>query len=482
MNKLVISPKIEKPNINFTKDQEIAVTSLINFIATIWDEKDFKRALIGSAGTGKTFIMKYIASNCCLSHSVIGLSAPTHKACRVLKEATGLKVSTIQSDLGLRLNFDVESFDINNPPFDPMGTKKIEGYKLYIVDEASMINKGLKTLIERECIKNKCKLIYLGDESQLAPVGEFYSSAFRNIISYKLTQIVRQGDDNPISKLLEILRKDITNKTFKFLEYINKYPNEFNEANDKGYAVYNANLFPKLVEREFSKKELTENIDLVRIICFTNNCVNNWNKFIRKTIVQDADKSILTKNDLITSYITIVNEFNEVLIQNSEEYIIHDIVDYRMTNHDLKGFLVRFVSIHGGVVTKPLFVLDHNDLYSLKMYYKIITELIDNAKKASKAIRGSAWKKYYSFKESVLLATNIGNSTGNILVSRDLDYGFSVTSHKSQGSTYDISLVDVNDIVYNKYGQPYGNAEEINRRLYVACSRAKNKLYLKYGL
>lgn len=51
-----------------------------------------------------------------------------------------------------------------------------------------------------------------------------------------------------------------------------------------------------------------------------------------------------------------------------------------------------------------------------------------------------------------------------------------------QGSTFDTALVDVNDIVYDKYHNPYNDAEDINRRLYVACSRAKNKLYLKYGL
>ena len=75
----------------------------------------------------------------------------------------------------------------------------------------------------------------------------------------------------------------------------------------------------------------------------------------------------------------------------------------------------------------------------------------------------------------------INPTTGKIMFGRDLDYGFSLTSHKSQGSTFDTSLVDVNDIVFDKYGQPYTDAEEINRRLYVACSRCKNKLYLKYG-
>ena len=36
-------------------------------------------------------------------------------------------------------------------------------------------------------------------------------------------------------------------------------------------------------------------------------------------------------------------------------------------------------------------------------------------------------------------------------------------------------------IVYDKFGQPYTDAEEINRRLYVACSRCRSKLYLKFG-
>ena len=68
------------------------------------------------------------------------------------------------------------------------------------------------------------------------------------------------------------------------------------------------------------------------------------------------------------------------------------------------------------------------------------------------------------------------------MFSRDLDYGFSLTSHKSQGSTFDTSLVDVMDIVFDKNGYPYVDAEEVNRRLYVACSRCKNKLYLKFKL
>ena len=45
---------------------------------------------------------------------MIGLAAPTHKACRVLNESIcipNVKVNTLQSDLGLRVNFDTDKFD-----------------------------------------------------------------------------------------------------------------------------------------------------------------------------------------------------------------------------------------------------------------------------------------------------------------------------------------------------------------------------------
>ena len=73
-----------------------------------------------------------------------------------------IKVNTLQSDLGLRLNFDVEKFDIDNPPFDPKGRIKISNYQLYIVDESSMINRGLIMFLEKTCKSNKCKIIYIG--------------------------------------------------------------------------------------------------------------------------------------------------------------------------------------------------------------------------------------------------------------------------------------------------------------------------------
>lgn len=151
--------------LGFTDDQRKAYNTLIEFIDNPYDVNDCKRALVGAAGTGKTYLVKALIKNCNLSYSTIGLAAPTHKACRVLAESIqipNIKVNTLQSDLGLRLNFDVEKFDIENPPFDPKGKIKIGNYQLYIVDEASMINRDLAMFLEKTCKTNKCKLIYIG--------------------------------------------------------------------------------------------------------------------------------------------------------------------------------------------------------------------------------------------------------------------------------------------------------------------------------
>ena len=481
----ISTPNIKKVDIsNFTKDQAKAYEGLLEFINSPYDEQNFKVALTGAAGTGKTYLVKALLLNSKKSFSVVGLAAPTHKAVRVLGNSIGLKginINTLQSDLGLRLNFDVEKFDINNPPFDPKGKIKIGNYKIYIVDEASMINRGLCMFLEKTCKSNKTKLIYIGDESQLSPVGEKYSSAFKGLPVFRLYEIVRQGEDNPISYLLGLLRYDVEHKTYNFLNYIIKNPSKFNSDYTKGYQVCNTEMFNQFVYNNFNDEELTRNVDYTKVIGYTNKCVTYWNKLIRSSIIEDANKSILGKNDLIISYITLVNNFNECIIKNSEEYIINDIVNYIHPQYELKGFMVKFTAIHGGAVTKPLFIVDHSDRFTLEKYVQISRSLIEQAKSAKKTYRSQSWKNYYEFKETCLLLTNIINQNRVIEFSRDIDYGFALTSHKSQGSTFDTVLVDVNDIVYDKNGNIYTDCEDVNRRLYVACSRARNKLYLKFG-
>ena len=219
---------------------------------------------------------------------------------------------------------------------------------------------------------------------------------------------------------------------------------------------------------------------MYKLIAYTNVAVTSWNNFIRNLIITDANKNIITSNDLIMSYETTVDEFNDIILNNSEEYIIKDLMNYIEPKYNFKGFLVKFQKVNGGNITKPIFIIDHRDKYTILKYIETIQNLISEAKKATGGVRASRWKAYYDFKKQYLIMTNI--KKGNqILYSRDIDYAFAITSHKSQGSTYDNVFVDLNDMIYNSNGMMYANYEETLRRLYVACSRARKELVLSIG-
>ena len=344
-----------------------------------------------------------------------------------------------------------------------------------------MIGRGELFYIEKFCKQVKSKILFIGDSYQLPPINERYSPAFRGTKTCQLNTIVRQGEDNPISEILPILRQDIDFKTYNFLNYIIRNRSKFNDVNTKGYCVCNSERFTELVQINFNDEEFAKNIEFTKLVAYTNPCVSNWNKFIRNYIIKDADKSVLTKNDLILSGITIVDKFNETVIINSEEYVINDIVNYTHPKYNIRGFLVKFQAIYGGAISSPLFVVDHSDNYSIQMYYKLSNELINAAKNAKATLRAQRWRDYFEFKESCLTLVEIQNSLGETLINRNIDYGFSITAHKAQGSTYDTVFVDVDDIVFDKLGNIRADCDTINRLLYVACSRAKNKLYLKFN-
>lgn len=476
--------KTDKNVFKFTKDQQNAIDNIIDFIAAPFNPTKYAVGLIGAGGTGKTFITKYIISHCKYSNSVIKCTSPTHKACRVFSQAIGGKaVDTIQSTFGLRLDLRLEDFNPSNPQFNPMAKPKLENIKLLFIDEASMLPAKLVTYICNKCKELQIKIIFIGDASQLSPVNEVKSIAFSRCYEvYELKEIVRQGLTNPINNLLELLRYDINNHTYRFLEYVSKNigVTNYNDINE-GFSICNKADFKNLIDMSFTNKEYTKNIDMYRIIAYTNNCVSGWNNYIRNTIIKDSDKNIITKNDLIMSYETIVNEFMEIVINNSEEYIINDIVNFVDDIYGFKGFLIKFQLIHGGNITRPLFIIDHRDKFTIQKYHKTITELISAAKSATGATRVSRWKAYYDFKKKYLIAANIIDRSGKTLYSRDIDYGFAITSHKSQGSTYDTVFVDLNDMVYDRMGKPYSNQDDLLRRLYVACSRASKELILCYG-
>lgn len=151
------------PTIKFTKDQENAINGIIEFINKEYDANNCIFGLIGQGGTGKTFVTNYIIEHCNYANSVIKCTSSTHKACRVFSQAIGYKkVDTIQSTFGLRLDLNLEDFNPDNPQFNPKAKPKLDGIRLLIVDEASMIPAKLITYINKKCKESEIKILYIG--------------------------------------------------------------------------------------------------------------------------------------------------------------------------------------------------------------------------------------------------------------------------------------------------------------------------------
>jgi ATP-dependent exoDNAse (exonuclease V) alpha subunit len=184
----------------------------------------------GYAGTGKTTSIGVLVRTLREIRISSVLLAPTGRAAKVMASYSGINASTIHRRIYV-------------------GTKKhdgSDGYKIapnlfkktiFIVDEASMIGEsgGLVTnllddLLEYVFSGVNCRLVLVGDDAQLPPVGCSYSPALNEsrlasrhrltIASVELTEVVRQELDSSILVNAHALRLDIekadTEKTLNF--------------------------------------------------------------------------------------------------------------------------------------------------------------------------------------------------------------------------------------------------------------------------
>lgn len=123
------------------------------------------QALIGSAGTGKTFVLKIILA---LLEKVfkankrpfkVKILTPTGKAARIASKATGFEAETIHRGLEYNPN---EGFQRNRSnPIDAT---------ILVVDESSMMDASLAASLFR-AIKTGTKVILMGDLKQLPSVA-----------------------------------------------------------------------------------------------------------------------------------------------------------------------------------------------------------------------------------------------------------------------------------------------------------------------
>ena len=419
--------------------------------------------LAGYAGTGKTTIIKKIIDE---YRGRIVVSAPTHKAKKVIMMTTQEKGETLHALLGLQPDLQLDDFNPNNPMFNPIGDAKMGSYNLVIIDEASMINEDLYEMIKKEAsCWTKVKILFMGDPAQIPPIGEKKSIVFdvNEIELHQLTQIMRQEENNPLALIYSDLRDNLLDiyGGFDRTSAIN--------GNDEGIIFTNdRKLFRENLFRTFTSKEYVDDMDHAKLIAWRNKTVMSSNDIIRKAIF-GKDANILEKGEVLMAYRSIRARqqfFN--LIDNSADYRVMNVSEQQKNEFGLDGFKVTIRELLP--TGRNIFIVDHRDFDNNHTFAEIHDALKEIAKNDPTK---KAWHKYYAFRRESLIMVRIRKFRDGTLratdekIAKDLDYGYAITGHKAQGSTYDHVFVLEDDMSINQ------NVKERNQIKYVALTRPK---------
>jgi len=418
--------------------------------------------LSGSAGTGKTTLIKKILEG--YRYGVV-VSAPTHKAVNVIQNITNREGQTLHGLLGLRPDVELSEFNPNFPVFNPIAIPKITDYNFVIIDEASMINQELYDLILKETKDTKTKVLFIGDPAQIPPVGEKESVVFNQITNefHQLTKIERQNDTNPLAFIYDALRNNLDRLDGGFERKSN-----INELGEGVTFIIDKREFRKAVFEKFKSEEFKNNPDWCKLIAWKNETVMLSNKVIRNELFGNKT-DIIEVNDVLMAYRSISDEKRRYnIIENSADYCVVEKSLREENKYGILGYNVKLKEtlLNGSFNFVNVFFININDHNNLHLY----AEMHDYFRDMGKSNR-KLWNKYYEFRRNNLLMKTIDRyrnglyrESGNIIV-KDLDYGYAITCHKSQGSTYAHTFVMENDINDNWL------LIERNRIKYVAFTR-----------
>lgn len=411
-------------------DQQRAAEAFTAFMVS--DDKEL--VISGGAGVGKTTLLRHLMKMKTPSFvcGLLGkkpiedwaLTATTNKAAEVLKEATGFDASTIHSFLGLQVVIDYETGDqrVSRKPDSP-----IIRDTLIIVDEASMVDTPLRRLINEGTIN--CKIVYVGDHCQMAPVKEAISPVFANNEPIVLNKIIRAANAPPIMDLCLKLRETVETGVF------------FDIQPSPGFIDF---LEPAQAVQEIHDTFVMQSHPNARILCYTNKEVIAFNDYIR------AEKMLprtFTKGEWVVSNGVCNSKLKGPLsmLRIEEEVEILDVdvprpLEFYLGNH---AYAIDVYQIESKKGTYDVPV-DGNQFQNM---------LKEIAAMAKKGLSGG-WHQYYQLKQNVA----------------DLRPRDACTVYKAQGSTYHTVFVDLKDIGACK------NPAQTARMLYVACSRPTNRI------
>lgn len=422
--------------------------------------------LSGYAGTGKTSLMEMIAQKGRKQYRPVVFCATTNKAAAVLNERVskaGFKAATLNKVFGISVEVDSKSNTYNARNLvNVLKDADITPGTTVIIDEASMINEENYGILNNIAKQNDLKIIYVGDSAQLAPVGEDkISKVFRNgegkVIT--LTQVERT-DDNAILKEATELRNgnplsgiSSFNDKGEGVAYIS--PNHQDEIN---------NIVAHYV------KGLKHNSNYFRILAFTNKAVSAYNNQVRELLGYTSP--IPQVGEPMTGYNNWGYEWKtkSYRFTNSESYKVSKVDKSHKITTNLNDGTAVTMEVIPLTLEDSLGNIDTFNFIDIKSNPSNLQAAIQlaNEKKmlwaeAKHAVGKDAKAKIYqriNFIDNFLFVNdNIEDSNHNLLQAKTIDFGYAMTVHKSQGSTFINVLMD--DVDISRAGLNSNNAMEV---------------------
>lgn len=457
--------------ITYNKEQQSAIVNAVSFLKTNTDPTQYY-VIEGKAGTGKTTIAKEILKE--FEDEQIYVAAVSHKAKGVIKssfgdDTRGKKFFSIAGLLGMK--------GINDN--DTQTTKFQVGLKvplldnppaLLVIDEASMITEDvLKKIIDiNSSLSRPFQMLFLGDIGQIQPIrdeqSEFYrtnkdllnkkSDIFNSKHKSKLITRVRQGEANPILPYADYFWENSQKENPELNPTQHIVRN--NQITDKGSLLFSnsegevLNSVIKAVKNAV-EKGLTNH---VKIVTYHVNEKTELNQKIHEALFgKDSDYS---KGDMLILNSPYDLPDVNATMENSSEIQIKSIQD---TDVDEFGVHTLYLETNGTAYTRTgneqkdcvIQVVSRNDI---GLYNQKLQELAYYAKRqTNRALKKQAWSDFWEYKGRYA----------------DVDFGYAITAHKSQGSTYDIVVVDEKDIM----GTTATSNQEKSELIYTALTRPR---------
>ena len=414
--------------------------------------------LIGAAGTGKTSITKVIVNSIASQHprADIVLASFTHSAVKNLAKLTGRPAITIHSMLGLSLNYDLDNFKLDDLNFEKVNDgHKFEENGIIVIDECSMVNENLVEALRDIAEENGVKILFIGDDKQLMPVGENRMSlSFRDEDGNmsRLTKVERQQGSNPLLKQLDAARasqEDPTKLGVSFSTDYDSYGNGVVTIPNKN--PYMTDLLDTMVGL-LKSEEAKTNPYIMRALAFRNETVDAINRGVRirmgyesKFEVDEPVKFYSGSNKFTNSAEARVSRVSE-----DKEDNLFAICGFSSNKYP-NGFMVKYNTVEISDFDDPTYkesfhvISDESYKDELAKIYKDYHDLTVKTAASNPTYRGLIWRGYY--KNIGVIVTPYDLKVGRELVKKVVfKPAYASTVHKSQGSTYTNVMVHQEDI------------------------------------